>query len=127
MSLYLLVKLIHIIFAAFSFSGFVIRGIWMIQSSPLLSKRWVRMTPHIIDTLLLASAILLVILTLQYPGPVTWLNAKLAGLLIYIILGSIALRYGRTRLVRILAWCTALLAFAYIVMVALNKNALVIF
>ena len=96
----------------------------MIQSSGFLKLRWVKITPHVIDTVLLLSAIALVVITSQYPGSLSWLNAKIAGLIVYIVLGSIALRYGKTKQIRVYAWCLALITFAYIVSVAYSKSAL---
>ncbi len=122
MPTYIILKNIHVITASLSILGFIIRGIWMIQSSSMLQQKWVKVTPHIIDTFLLVSAIALVILTSQYPGPISWLNAKIIALLIYIVLGSIALKYGKTKKIRIMSWCLALIVFAYIVLVALSKN-----
>ena len=123
MSGYILFKFIHITTALISIVGFIIRGIWMIQSSPMLQQRWVRITPHINDTFLLLSAIALIIITSQYPGPATWINAKIVALLVYIILGTVALKRGKTKGIRIFSGFLALLTFAYIVMTAFSKNA----
>jgi uncharacterized membrane protein SirB2 len=73
----------------------------------------------------LASAIALAILIRQYPFAAPWLTAKVIGLVIYIGLGVIALKRGRTRRVRVVAWFAAQLVFFYIVAVAINKNPLV--
>ena len=124
MNIYTIIKLIHIITAFISIAGFFIRGIWMIQSSSILQQRWVKIAPHINDSLLLLSAILLVFITAQYPGPANWVNAKIFALVIYIVFGTIALKPGKTKGIRILSWCLALITYAYIMMVALNKNAL---
>ena len=75
MSSYLLLKSIHIVTAIISISGFIVRGIWMMQSSAMLQKRWVKIAPHINDTILLLSAIALVIISAQYPGSSGWINA----------------------------------------------------
>ncbi len=95
------------------------------NSSPRLQQRWVKIVPHIIDTFLLVSAILLVVLTAQYPGPVAWINAKIVALIAYIILGTIALKRGPTMQIRVVAWVLALLVYAYIVVVALTRNSFV--
>ena len=70
----------------------------------------------------LASAIALAVVIENYPGTHAWLSAKVVGLLLYIVLGSIALKRGRTRAVRIAAFFAALGVFAYIVAVALTKS-----
>ncbi|MCY4420580.1 MAG: SirB2 family protein, partial [Gammaproteobacteria bacterium] len=76
------------------------------------------------DTFLLVSAIALVVLTSQYPGPAAWINAKIIALVVYIVLGIIALNRGKTMQVRVLAWCSALVVYAYMVAVALSKSPL---
>jgi uncharacterized membrane protein SirB2 len=90
-------KAIHIAAAAISYTLFLVRGIWMLTDSPLLTRRWVRVVPHVNDTLLLAAAIWMTILLQQYPGTHAWLAAKVAGLIIYIGLGMVALRCGSRR------------------------------
>ena len=125
MTAYILFKIVHIVTAILSVSGFILRGVWMMNSSPRLQQRWVKIVPHIIDTFLLVSAILLVVLTAQYPGPVAWINAKIVALIAYIILGTIALKRGPTMQIRVVAWVLALLVYAYIVVVALTRNSFV--
>ncbi|MBE0613444.1 MAG: SirB2 family protein [Burkholderiales bacterium] len=121
---YDLLKYLHVGCVALSGGGFVLRGTWMMRASPMLARRWVRITPHVLDTVLLASAIALALLIGQFPLVDTWLTAKILGLVAYIVLGTIALRRGRTRAVRIAAFWGALLVFAYIVAVAMTKSAL---
>jgi len=117
-------KAIHIATVAISYALFFVRGIWMLTGSPLLERRWVRVVPHVNDTVLLAAAIWMAIILQQYPGTQGWLTAKVAGLFAYIGLGMAALRYGRTRGVRLAAWIAAQLVFAYIVAVALAHDPL---
>ncbi|TDI81687.1 MAG: regulator SirB [Betaproteobacteria bacterium] len=119
---YAALKIIHVISAIFSYLLFTLRGVWMMQDSPILQRRWVKILPHVIDTVLLASAVTLVTMIHQYPGISTWLSAKIGGLLLYIILGMMALRFGKTRKIKTIAWITAQIVFFYIVLVALTKN-----
>ncbi len=119
---YALLKSLHLACVALSGTGFVLRGTWMLRGSPMLVRRWVRVLPHAVDTALLASAIALAVATGQYPLTQGWLTAKLLGLVAYIVLGSIALRRGRTPGIRITAFRGALAAFAYIVAVAMTKQ-----
>ncbi len=83
-----------------------------------------RIVPHVIDTILLASAIALAVMLRQYPLVHGWLTAKVFGLLFYIGLGMVALRRGKTRGTRIAAWFSAQAVFFYIVAVALTRNPL---
>jgi uncharacterized membrane protein SirB2 len=117
-------KTIHVAAAMISYALFFVRGIWMLSGSPLLGRRWVKVLPHVNDTVLLAAAIWITIILRQYPGTHDWLTAKVAGLVAYIGLGIVALRVGRTRRVRLGAWIAAQLVFAYIVAVALTHEPL---
>lgn len=119
---YLAVKHLHILCAALSGGFFLLRGIWMLAGSPLLQRRWVRVAPHLIDTLLLSSALVMVFWSAQYPFVQPWLTAKVLALTLYIILGAIALKRGKSRGARIQAFAAALAVFAYIVSVALSKQ-----
>lgn len=120
---YALIKLVHMSCAALSFSLFFLRGVWMLRAPERLGLRWVRIAPHVIDTTLLGSAVTLAVLSRQYPGVENWLTAKVVALLVYIALGMVALRRGRTRGVRTAAWLAALAVFGYIVAVARTRSA----
>ncbi len=122
--MYHLTKLVHEFCALASVSLFVLRGVWMLRDSPQRARRWVKILPHGIDTLLLASAIALTLMLDQHPPTHAWLSAKLLALLVYIGLGLVALRYGKTKGVRAVAWIAALSVFGYIVSVALSHDAL---
>ena len=117
---FLILKTLHISCAVISYTLFFLRGNWRLNDSPMLLQRWVRIAPHLIDTLLLSSAITLAYTIGQYPFVDTWLTAKVLALLLYIVLGSVALKYGKTT--RLSAWLAAQAVFAYIVLVAINHN-----
>lgn len=122
---YYALKHIHMTFAVLSGVLFLVRGLWMLADSGYLQQRWVKIAPHVIDTLLLASAVGLAVWSSQYPGQSPWLTAKLVALVAYIGLGTVALKRGRTRAVRTLAFAGALACFAYILAVAVTKNPLI--
>lgn len=117
-------KAIHVTTVALSYSMFVVRGVWMLGDSPLLTRRWVRILPHVNDSLLLAAAIWMSVILGEYPGAHGWLTAKVAGLIAYILFGMLALRPGRSKRVRAAAWIVAQGVFAYIVAVALTRDPL---
>jgi uncharacterized membrane protein SirB2 len=120
----LLLKYLHVTCVVLSISGFVVRGVWMMRESPWLQKKWVRVAPHIIDTILLVSAILLAMQIQQYPFVQGWLTAKVLALIAYVVVGAIGLKYGRTKKIRIGAWLVAISIFVYIVLVALTHQVL---
>ena len=120
---YIAIKHLHITFVVLSGSLFLLRGIWMLRDSPMLAQRWVNVAPHIVDTLLLTSALIMVFWSGQYPFVQAWLTAKVLALIAYIVLGTIALKRGKTKGVRTFALLTALATFAYILAVALTRQA----
>lgn len=120
---YLLVKSLHVGCAALSIAGFAARGTMMLAESPLLQRRFVRIAPHIVDTVLLLSAIWLAWALGQAPFVQGWLTAKVLALVAYILLGALALRPGGTKAVRATAFIAALGTAGYIVSVALTRDA----
>lgn len=115
-------KFIHIGCAMLSISGFLGRS-WLKLTAPHhLQQRWIKITPHVIDTLLLASAIVLVFLTRQYPFVAPWVTAKLLVLLLYIGFGLLTLRFARTRSQTLLGFIGACVSFSYIIAVALTRQ-----
>lgn len=117
-----LLKTIHVSCAALSFVLFFLRGFWSQNGSPVMRQRWIKIVPHIVDTLLLASALGLAYTIKQYPLVDGWLTAKFFALLLYIGLGSVALKHGKNKAIRFYAWLTALAVFCYIVLVAVTRN-----
>jgi len=114
----------HMGLALLSVTLFFIRGLWMMADSPMRQRRLVKIAPHVIDTLLLVSAIVLVVQTRQYPWEHSWLAAKIIALLAYIGIGLVAMRLGRSKQIRVFAWLLALLVFAYMLLVATQRNPL---
>ena len=115
-------KLVHQACALLSITGFTVRGGLMLAGSSLLRRPWMRTWPHLIDTLLLVSGVWMAVNLHLGPGNSTWLIAKLLALVVYIALGFVALRLGKTRRTRALAFVAALACFAYIVLAALNRS-----
>jgi len=121
---YNLLKHAHVATVTITFVLFVTRGFWMWFESPRLQAKWVKILPHVNDTILLASGIGLAVLLGQYPFVNGWLTAKLLALLTYIALGTIALKRGKTKPVRLTAFFLALAVLAYLVAVAMTHQVL---
>ncbi len=117
-----LIKYIHITSVALSYSLFFLRGVWMLRESPALQQRWARIAPHAVDTVLLTSAITLAWQLGISPLSAPWLAAKIVALMLYIVIGSVALKRGSTKRIRLIAWLTAQLVFFYLVSVAVTHN-----
>lgn len=121
---YALLRTAHIVTVHVSLALFLLRAFWMLRESPRLQDRWIRTLPHVNDTLLLAAAIAMLVVAGLNPLDQPWLMAKIIGLLAYIGMGTVALKRGRTRAIRIKALVAAVGIFAYIIAVAVTKQVL---
>jgi len=74
------------------------------------------------DTVLLITATILAVSIQQYPFVHSWLTAKIIALIIYILLGMLALKYAKEMKNKVLFFILALLTFSYIVSVALTRS-----
>jgi len=120
---YAAVRGLHVGCAALTIAGFAARGVLMLRGSALLEHRFVRVAPHVVDTVLLASALWLAWFLGQVPFVHGWITAKVLALVAYVVLGSIALKRGRTKGIRTGALAAALAAVGYLVWVALTRDA----
>lgn len=126
--MYLWVKQLHIITAAISITLFVLRFYWKWRDSAVMKTRWVRITPHMNDTVLLVTGVALIFITHFYPFSVqgAWLTEKLVGVIIYIGLGHIALgKRVPSQTVRIVAFVAAILCFFFTASIAVSKMPVV--
>ena len=119
---YAAVKLVHQGAVALSLTGFFIRGAASLAGAEWIRGRAARTLPHLVDTVLLASALTLAWMLRLHPGNAPWILAKVVGLVGYVALGVVALRPGRSWRVRATAWVAALVTALWIVSVALTKN-----
>ena len=122
--MYIAFKHSHMMFAVISGLFFLVRGFWMLMDSNMLQKKWVKILPHVNDTLLLICAIVLCVMLQQYPLQHSWLTVKVVALIAYILLGVVALKRGKTKAVRTVALGAALLAYLFTFSVARTHNPL---
>jgi uncharacterized membrane protein SirB2 len=120
-------RAVHMACAALTITLFLVRGVMMMLDSPRLSHPLVRWTPVAVDTVLLTSALMLTTIIHQYPFASSWLTVKVVLLVVYIVLGSIALRRGRIKVIRVTAFVAALATVAFLVSVARAHNPLGVF
>lgn len=116
------IKFVHILCVVLSGSLFTLRGVMMLVQSRYTYHAILRATSYVIDTTLLASAVLLVLMLHQYPFVQAWLTVKVLLLVVYIVLGVFALRRGRTRMARAGFFIAALAVFAFIISVAITHD-----
>lgn len=115
-------KAAHVGAVAVSGIGFVLRYALLKPTPTAARSRWVRVAPHVVDVILLASGIGLALMLRVNPLQQPWLGAKLIALTVYILLGSIAFKRGRTPRQRAIAFGAAVACYAHIVSVALTRD-----
>lgn len=109
---------LHMLMAGLSILGFLLRGLWAWRVPALLARKPVKILPHVIDTLLLVSAIALLFAYGWNPFAQSWLVAKIVLLIVYIGLGLVALKPWYGAAVRVPAFFAAVAVFAWIVTIA---------
>jgi uncharacterized membrane protein SirB2 len=120
---YIAMKYLHLLTAAISITLFLMRYFWKCRDSAMMEKRWVKITPHVNDTLLLVSGSVLIFVTGFYPfSPQgTWLTEKLFSVIIYILLGYVALGKRHSQNIRWLVFILALGCLYLVVKLATTK------
>ena len=119
---YAALKLVHQSAVALSVTGFFVRGLASFSGAGWVRSRAARTLPHAVDTVLLLSALAMAWTLRLTPGNAPWLLAKIVGLVLYVGLGVVALRPGRSLAVRAAAWTAALATVGWIASVAVTKN-----
>ena len=118
------IKTVHIAAVIASGSLFLLRG-----AAVQLGAKWPMAAPlrylsYSIDTVLLTAALMLATILQQFPFVHGWLTAKVLLLVCYVVLGTFALKRGRTRAVRTVCWVAALLVYLFIVSIARTHHPL---
>ena len=122
--MYMMAKHLHLTAVGLSILFFVFRFIWSQFDATALNKKWVKILPHIIDTVLLASAIWLCFILSQYPFVNAWLTFKVIGVVLYIVFGLFALKKAKTKLSKWSFFVAALVVLMATAMVAVTKQPL---
>ncbi len=123
--MYMMAKHLHLTAVALSVLLFILRFI-LLQASPrVLEQKWAKVLPHVIDTVLLASALWLCSILSQWPFINDWLTFKVIGLVIYILMGMFALKWGRSAPLRWIGFIGALTWIVLIARVAFTKQAII--
>ncbi len=123
---YLVLRHLHVLTAVLSVTLFSFRFLLLIRSSTWLQKRWLKVLPHLNDSLLLILAILLCIAIRQAPLVTPWLTEKVVAVILYILAGMFTLKWSKDRLSKIIWFMIAILMFAYTAYIAINKTPLIL-
>ena len=116
---YLIFKHLHMTAVALSGLLFMVRGLWLLQGSTQLQAKWVKITPHVIDTLLLVSAIAMLVVAQQFPA---WVHVKITLLIVYIGLGVMAFKKAKTQGQKLTFLLAAVAVYVFLISVALTKS-----
>ena len=124
---YLQLRHAHITFAVLSVTIFTVRGLLMLAQSRHVNSPWLKYASYTVDSLLLTAALMLTTVIHQYPFQTGWLTMKVALLVVYVVLGTLALKRGRTQTIRVVALVAAWLTVAFLFTVARAHHPLGIF
>ena len=119
MDSYLIFKHLHMTAVALSGLLFMVRGLWLLQGSAQLQAKWVKITPHVVDTLLLVSAIAMLVVAQQFP---VWVHVKITLLVVYIGLGLMAFKKAKTQGQKLTFLLAAVAVYVFLISVALAKS-----
>ncbi len=118
-----ILKEVHVFCAYITGLGFLLRGLLALSGNHLIRHKFTRILPHVIDTCLLTSGVVMVY-SWSLSVKQSWLAAKLIALLIYIAFGLLMLRWGKTRSRQWMGLSGGLLVYFYIIGVAHSKSVM---
>ena len=120
----LLLKYLHIVCVAASFALLFVRGLWVMQSYPDSKEKWVRMLPHLVDAVLVLSAIALLVMSPLKGWPGDWLTVKLVLIVVYALLVLYLFRGAKAMAAKILTWLLGLFVLLFITTMAVLHHPL---
>ncbi len=117
-------KHLHMTLAVISISLFTLRFIWLLSNSAKLQAKWVKITPHIIDTLLLTLGVIMAVQYSMNPVEQLWLGEKLLAIVAYIFTGYYTLKLARNKVMQIIGYLGAMGWVMLIVRLAMTREPL---
>ena len=117
-------KHLHMTLAVLSISLFTLRFIWLLANSPKLQAKWVKITPHIIDTLLLSFGVIMAVQLSINPLEQLWLGEKLLAVVAYIFTGYYTLKLARNKPMQIIGYLGAMGWVMLIIRLAMTREPL---
>ena len=123
MNTYLLLKIIHLFSVVLSISLFSLRSYWLIEKSPILEKRLIKILPHLIDSILLISAFSMI-----FVGNITidennyWVITKIIAVIVYILIGLYIFKIAKQNYQIYIALVFVMFIYYYIIQTAITKS-----
>lgn len=118
--MYPTIKHLHMLLAVVSILFFLVRSAWLFTNNALLTKKPIKILPHIIDTFLLASGVTLMVITSQHPDGLNWLSVKLLLIVAYIAFGIFTFRANK-KSSRAIFFVLAITAVSFVLLLARTK------
>jgi uncharacterized membrane protein SirB2 len=118
----LILKNLHMSLAAISVALFCLRFALLMTNANLLKNRWLKVLPHIIDTVLFLIGVVMMVKLAVYPGQVDWISEKLIAVVAYIFTGYYTLKLARNNMMRIFGFLGALGWVILVVRIAITKQ-----
>ena len=115
---------LHMTLAVLSIALFTLRFIWLLTNSSKLSAKWVKISPHIIDTLLLTVGVVMAVKYSINPFEQLWLGEKLLAIVAYIFTGYYTLKLARNKAMQIIGYLGAMGWIMLIVRLAMTREPL---
>jgi len=115
---------LHMTLAVLSISLFSLRFIWTLSNSSKLQAKWVKITPHIIDTLLLIIGVVMAVKFSINPVEQLWLGEKILAVFAYIFTGYFTLKLARNKPMQIIGYLGAIGWVMLIVRLAMTREPL---
>ncbi len=112
----------HLALVAVSLVAFALRGLGVLAGASWPTRAVLRVAVVVVDTALLVAGSLLWVMLGLNPARDTWFGVKLSLLVVYVLLGTWALRRGRTAASRAAFYVAALACAATMVAVALTHR-----
>lgn len=117
-------KHLHMTLAVISIVLFTLRFAWTLLNSQMLAKKWVKITPHIIDSLLLLLGIMMAVKLAINPAEHYWLAEKILAVLAYIFTGYYTLKIARNRTMQIIGYLGAMGWVMLVIRIAMTKETI---
>ncbi|MCL9781910.1 SirB2 family protein [Vibrio sp. S4M6] len=108
--MYEAIKHFHLMTVAISAVMLTIRYVMIMVNSPMIERKFIKIFPHVNDTCLLLSGVALIFITgfIPFTPAAPWLTEKLMCVLAYIALGFFAIKLGKNKFIRSIAFFGAL-------------------
>jgi uncharacterized membrane protein SirB2 len=120
--MYMMFKHLHLTALGLSVVMLTLQFIGHTFDMKFKDAKWLKIVPHIVYTILLGSAIGLCIVLNQYPFVDAWVTSKLIGLVLYVLMATLIVKWARNNAMRVVGYIGALTWLLITMQVAFSKT-----